>query len=114
MTKKTNREAIEPQFRVETRISYVAWEQGIKVPLGEYWNGKWCPYGLVQSEEDSGLMLTPRELSNWLAEANSFEIPFIDSEEEAEKAVRETIQRCRALAEAVRQEKVERPGRVAP
>ena len=111
MPKKTNRKAIEPQFRVETRISYVAREQGIEVPLGEYMHGKWYPITFVEGDGGS-LRLTPRDLIVWLAGPNSFESPFVDSVEEAEKVVSETIQRCRDLAEAVRQEEVKRPGRV--
>lgn len=101
-TTVNNSKSIIPQFRIETRVSFIAWEQGVEVPLGYDFDGEWVPYHFMEDAE--GLVLTPKQLAMWLAGPNSFESPYIDNEEEAMSAVEETIQRCRELAETAERE----------
>lgn len=101
MQNQTNQDEITPQFKIETRVSYVAREQGIEVPLGNYYSSRWAPYEFVEGD-DGSLVLSPGELIDWLANATSFGCSFMSSVEEAEQAVTQTIERCRSLAEAVR------------
>jgi hypothetical protein len=104
MCDSTQKDVIEPQFKVEMRVSYVALDQDIEVPLGYYLGQQWEPYEFVEGNGGS-LVLTPDELSDWLAEPDFFGSPFIWSIEEARRAVAQTIERCRTLAEAARRNK---------
>jgi hypothetical protein len=86
----------EAFFRVEIRVSFVHKTAGIKIPLGYLDDGRWIAPRFVddQAEIDS------EELVDWLLQEQTFGPPLAFSRAHAEAMIRDTFERCQALAEA--------------
>src|ERR1041385_192139 len=97
MTRSSDRPAgtSPPVLRIEVRASFVCELEGIDVPLGHLDGGRWVAPPFV--DYDAGV--NEDELAEWPAQEQPFGPPLAFSLEHARAMVRDTSDRCQALAE---------------
>jgi hypothetical protein len=85
-----------PFLRVEIRVSCVCESDGIEVPLGYRDGGLWVAPPFV----DDHVEINQDDLAERLSQEQVFGPPLAFSREHGAAMVRDTFERCRALAEA--------------